>query len=332
MGWHLFKELKEAGYRIRATDLPGCGEKRCGEFGVDFVPSDLTDPESLDRAVDGVDSVVHVAAVMNYTIPYSRLRLINVEGVRHLCKAAAGAGVKKFLYFSSAEVYGFPEQVPATEDCPKLPANQYGRSKWEGELVAWKAHQELGLPVTVLRPSAIYGVGSAWGVITPVVLMYKRILFFYPGPRKVRANVVHVDDVVGAARFLLEHPDSVGEAFNIADDTAKTFGEILSYAANKLGMRLLPVSFPYPCMYISAFCMEIFAKLTGTDPVLNRDMLGTFFHDHVYDSSKIKNLGYRVRKPELIDGFNDVLDWYATNRIFDRINPFHQGMAYDLLK
>jgi nucleoside-diphosphate-sugar epimerase len=331
VGGHLLRELKERKFRLRATDLPGPAAQRCSALDVEFVPSDITDPSSLDRAVTGVDAVIHVAAIMNYSIPYRRLRAVNVEGVRNVCKASVRANVKKFLYFSSAEVYGFPEEIPATEKCPKLPVNQYGRSKWEGELIAWKIHREEGLPVTVLRPSAIYGIGSVWGVITPVVLMYKHILFFYPGPRHIRANVVHVDDVAGSAAFLIEHPDTVGEAFNIADDSKHSFGEVLSYAATKIGVRLLPMSFPYPFMYTGALISEKLARLTGTDPILNRDMLGTFFHHHVYDCSKIKGLGYRIRKPELFDGFEEVLQWYLSRNVFRRINPFHQGMVWDIV-
>jgi len=119
-GGHMVKILQENGVPVRGTDLDRafCSEKvrRVQEsIGLDwdapdteFAPSDLSDPESLARVLDGVGTVYHTASLYDYSAPMSALEKVNIEGTVNLCEAMLDAGIERMVHWSTAGVYGHP--------------------------------------------------------------------------------------------------------------------------------------------------------------------------------------------------------------------------------
>lgn len=119
-------------------------------------------------------------------------------------------------------------------------SNEYGRSKWIQEKIVWRYHREKGLPVTVVRPSPIYGPGSEYGVTGLLIELSEGVLPVYPAASKflIFGGNVHARDVARATVFLSEKPESIGEDYNLADGYIITHREAIEYATQLMGRRV----------------------------------------------------------------------------------------------
>ena len=180
------------------------------------------------------------------------------------------------------------------------------------------------LKVAVLRPTALYGPGSTYGAILLVNLMYKGLMPGIPGDGKVKVHLVHVKDVVNAGLFLAEHTQSAGQEFNLSDNTPVELKELLKLASEGLGFRLPKLHIPRVMSEAAVPFVEAFARLTNTHPLFNRDMLPLFYHDHVFDSSKIQELGYKLKYPDVRTGFEEVLQWYKEKNVLKQNIASHR--------
>lgn len=119
-GSHMVKILLDEGVKVRATDLERSRsnpkvqmvQKNIGldmnAAGVEFMPSDMTDKESMRKVVDGVETVFHTASLYDYSAPMSALEKVNIGGTVNLCEAMIDKGVERLVHWSTAGVYGHP--------------------------------------------------------------------------------------------------------------------------------------------------------------------------------------------------------------------------------
>lgn len=163
VGGHLARRISEAGFSVRALVRSDEQASRAREQGWDPVRGDLTEPESLEAALDGVGLVVHSAAYLGSPGPL--YETVNVDGTRHLAERSLQAGVQRFVQISTMSVYGEPlpprldeESALATED-----PEPYCATKARAEVELQKVRSR-GLPVTILRPGMIcHWTRSQWG-------------------------------------------------------------------------------------------------------------------------------------------------------------------------
>jgi UDP-glucose 4-epimerase len=167
---------------------------------------------------------------------------INVEGTKRLATASVRVGVSRFVHVSSVAVYGHAP-APMTEDTPKRPVGEYGRSKWAAEEALWSAHAEHRLPAVAVRPCAIYGGRDrhAWPILSRLGRM--RVLPLPRGGRRL-LDLVHVSDVVEAVLAAAEREAAVGRAYNVTDGERHTYRDILLAYGHVAGRR--PVILPVP--------------------------------------------------------------------------------------
>jgi dihydroflavonol-4-reductase len=137
VGGHVARELREQGADVRADRV------------------DLLDPPALERAVEGCEAVVHVAALYSYEAPAAEIERVNVEGTRNLLEAAMGAKVRRFLFTSTAGTCGPVPGRPATEE-DEPPAWElsvpYKRTKLAAEVLAREAGAVVVNPTTPIGP------------------------------------------------------------------------------------------------------------------------------------------------------------------------------------
>ncbi len=174
---------------------------------VEVVLCDIMNPEQVDAAVKGVDAIVHCA--------YTDDRETIVEGTRNLLEAAVRHRIQRFVYLSSAEVYGSDQGGIITESTDAKPtAGSYGDSKLAAEKLCQQFHDR-GLKPTILRPSLIYGpFGTSWSVNVAKRLQSGKWGLF-DGLGEGIANLVYVDDLVQAIFLSLVKDQAQGEAFNV---------------------------------------------------------------------------------------------------------------------
>src|SRR5262249_983986 len=150
------------------------------------------DADFAQRAVEGCDLVIHLAAAQHEAnVPESYFREVNVDGTRRLLEASRGAGVKRFVYGSTIGVYGEASSDTLDENTPPHPMTMYGRSKLEAERVV-RAYE--GLPTSIVRISETYGPGDF-----RLLKLFKGIQknrFFVIGAGRNRRQVIHVEDLI----------------------------------------------------------------------------------------------------------------------------------------
>ena len=210
---------------------------------------DITKPTDVRKAVRGVDAVIHCAAQVSVEKstqdPISDSKT-NVLGTVNLLHESAHAGVKRFIYVSSAAVFGPPKHIPIDEDHPTQPMSNYGASKLAGEkytlAYAWTSAME----VVSVRPFNFYSTRADpespySGVITKFV---SRLKAGRPpvieGDGKQTRDFIHARDVVEMLVLFLNKKGVNGEVFNCGSGVSTSILELANRAIAVSGRRLKP--------------------------------------------------------------------------------------------
>ena len=160
IGSHVCAQLLGHGHEVRVLDDLSSGRREHVPAGVDFREGSITDPDAVRAAVDGVEALVHLAAIASVTRSVeapSETHAVNLAGTIGLAEAASAAGVTKVVYASSAAVYGAIEREAHREDDRTAPITPYAIDKRTGEhYLGFFAYQH-GLDVRVLRFFNVYG-------------------------------------------------------------------------------------------------------------------------------------------------------------------------------
>ncbi len=240
IGSHVVRWLLKEGYQVRATDLPRANLEWAEKEGAEVMKVDLLDRKEVPNLFKDIDWVFHVAGLFDFSLPYDVLYNANVVATRNVCEAALQAEVESFVHWSTVGVYGRTVYIPMDENHPKNPTNNYEKTKWMGEQVAM-SYAKKGLSVRAIRPTLVYGPGSKYGVglfLSAIVAGYwetKKAPFRVVGD--MLTHHVHADDVARAAIHLAKRPDTVGRAFNVADDRPVTLTEMFDALADVLGVE-----------------------------------------------------------------------------------------------
>lgn len=337
------EELCGLGHPVRATDLPSCNLSASAAQGAEVIHGDLLDPGDVGMLLDGVSHVVHSAATFNLGLPLETCLRVNRDAAWLLCDEAGRRGVEQFLHLSTGGVYGSSVYTPMREDHPHHPPDAYSLSKEAGEAAIFHRMRDYGIPLTVFRPTAVYGPYSTYVAgaffVLPSMLRYLgvRKLPSFSGGKSL--TLVHVKDIAGAVCFCLGNGDAFDRDFNLAEDVPLSAGEFfdllyslfdidvafrvpyprsLLEGAARLALRIPPaVSFGPLNAVLGRTWRRIVAERgldTPLRPHFDRDFLYFLLGDHYLDSSRIRGIGYRSRYPTCADGLVETIEWYRRER------------------
>ncbi|APH38556.1 NAD-dependent epimerase/dehydratase family protein [Methanohalophilus halophilus] len=195
--------------------------------GVQLVVGDIQGPEAV-RLVEQADVVIHTAAQIDVNRSLDQPLFDcenNILGTLNLLEAARRTSLKRFVYFSSAAIYGDTIYTPIDENHPTQPLSPYGVSKLTGEQYALMYHRAFDLPVAVLRPFNIYSPrqdpsNPYSGVITKFIERSKAqqspIIF---GDGEQTRDFISVHDIVNLVQLLIEKDEAIGKVFNAGTGT-----------------------------------------------------------------------------------------------------------------
>lgn len=217
--------------------------------GIDPVVADLADGEApWDSILSGVNVVVHCAArvhVMNETDDDSvaAYRRVNVDGTVALARAAAEAGVRRFVFLSSIKVNGestLPGS-PFMPDDPPAPADPYGRSKLEAEQALLELADQSGMEVVIIRAPLVYGPGVGGNFATMMRWVEKGIPLPL-GAIDNRRSLVGLGNLVDFLLTCLHHPAAANRVWMVSDDDDVSTTELLRRVGRAVGRpaRLIP--------------------------------------------------------------------------------------------
>ena len=311
VGSWVAEELLRRGYTVRA--LVRSAPKWLEGLDVEIVRGDLSDADALRQGVAGADAVVHVAGLTRAR-DQATLDRANVEGTVRLLDAVRqhGAAVRRVLVTSSLEAMG-PNRIgpdgraiPATEADVPQPVSMYGLSKARMETAVG---QYADLPVTIVRPPAVYGPREA--DIYEMIRGAARGLFPIVGDGAARRlSLVHARDLARGMVDLLEAPDAAGETYFLGSERGYSWEEVRSAVEGALGRRTLRLPVPGALIGVAGALAEGVGGLVGTLPPLTRDKAEAARHAWVCSVEKAgHDVGYRQRVP-LAEGMAETVAWY----------------------
>ena len=257
VGPQLVKALVEKGFKVRVL-VRSSPPADLLPAGVTTVLGDLLDEDALAQATSGTEVVFHLAAKLHINNPDASLmeqyRQVNLDGTRLLLEKSLAAGVRRFVYFSTINVYGLsqPGQVFSEMDTP-APDGVYAQTKFDAEKYVLEGrHPETGAPIgVVLRMAAIYGPRMK-GNYRRLIRAIRKGLFIPLGQSLNRRTLVHERDVVLAAMLAAEHPAAAGQVYNVTDGQIHTFSEIMAAICQVLHK-------PTPRFYLPTSLVRFFA-------------------------------------------------------------------------
>lgn len=248
LGRPLCASLALRGHRIQAFVRDGANAPVAP---VRVVPlRDLDDLSALDAGCAGADAIVHLAArvhVLRDSTPngVAAYQRTNVEGTRHVLKAAADGGVGHAVLLSSVKAVGGSNLLPWTEDQPPAPTDPYGQSKHEMEKLAMEFGREAGMRVSILRLPLVYGPGSTGNAHRLMALIDRGWPLPLGSIRNCR-SMIFVENVVAAITVLLEASSGTDGVFFASDGVDLSTPELVRIIASALGRpaRLIPIPVP----------------------------------------------------------------------------------------
>jgi len=238
IGSHVVDALLARGDEVAVLDdlssgslgnLKGCA----GNPAFRFIRGDIRDEEVVGLALEGVEAVVHEAALVSVPLSIEKPELVhsvNVGGTTTLLGASFASGVRRFIYACSCAIYGEQGKLPISEDAPPKPLSPYAESKLEAEQRCLAFYEREGLETVSLRYFNVYGPRQTSGEYAGVMVRFReRLLSDQPpviyGDGEQTRDFIHVGDVVDATLLALER-GVAGEVINIGTGKATSINEL----------------------------------------------------------------------------------------------------------
>lgn len=202
-----------------------------------------------DRALDGVDVVVHCAARVHEIResapdPLAAFRSVNVDGTLALARAAVRQGVRRLVYLSSIKVNGESTRAgaPFLADDEASPVDPYGISKWEAEKGLLTLASETGLEITVVRPVLVYGPGVKANFLSMLRWIDRGVPLPFGAVRNSR-SLLSVDNLSSLVFACLQHPAAANQVFLASDGCDLSTADLIRRVAAAMGRpaRLVPI-------------------------------------------------------------------------------------------
>lgn len=300
LGNTLVRALLDRGQRVRAGVRDPDRSAALSGLDCEVVRAELLGPDSLRRALHGVDVLYQVAAVFKHwaSDPQAEIVDVNVQGTRNVLRAAAEAGVRRVVYVSSVAAVGHNGQRLTENDWNTDQQNPYYRSKILSERAAWASAQAYDLPMVAVLPSAIIGphatrLTDTMGFLAAVLA---RKLVLDPN---FHFNFVDVRDVADGMIRAAEN-GRLGERYILANQQASSLAEVIEALDTLCPGYRLPRRAPKTLLLLIAWLQEQRARYTGPPAELLRSQVQMFYGvRQVYCIDKaVHELGYQPRSPQ----------------------------------
>lgn len=265
VGSHLIPRLVKAGYKVRCLVRRKAEADHLKEYKIELAVGDVTDADSIKKAMKGVEMVVHLVAVLREG-KGATYDGVNVQGTSNVVQAAVDEGVKKLVHIGALGA---------------IPDPKYGYiySKWRAEEVV----RSSDLDYTILEPSTMFGQGA--GFIKSLVRTAKTfpLVVVIPGSGKTRFQPIWVEDTVSCILQALKGGKS-RQTYQIGGPEHLTFEQMLDTVMDAMGVKRLKVHLPIPLLRPSVAIMG----LVLSDPPVTQGELTQLDVDNVTDLDAIE--------------------------------------------
>lgn len=312
MGSHVTRQLVAAGENARVLVRTSSSNRAIADLSLEYVTGDLRDPASLQRAMQGVQTVFHVAA--DYRLWAKNPQDIydsNVGGTKNLLAAAKRAGIERFVYTSTVATIAV--------DRPALPneftdsrldemVGHYKRSKWMAEQEVLRAAKE-GFPAVVAMPTTPVGPWD-WKPTPTGKIIVDFLNGKMPGYVKTGLNFVGVEDCA-AGHLLVAEQGKIGERYLLGAENL-TLKQVLDLLAKLTGLPAPAFNIPHAVALGVAYAETAFSRMIGREPQIPVEGVKIARHLMFVECQRAhQELGFR---PEPVAAaFERAVRWYEKN-------------------
>ncbi|MFW9919885.1 MAG: NAD-dependent epimerase/dehydratase family protein [Candidatus Thorarchaeota archaeon] len=238
IGRKLANRLVEEGHDIIAIVRSTSNTAGLPE-SVEFRESDLLHDDRLEKAVEGAQVVIHLAAYFDfYPSDVDLLYQVNVEGTRNLMNACVGTDVERFIYGSTTEVIGPVRYPPGNEDTELLPQFDYSKSKVMAEKAIREITRDTGLNHIILRPTGVMGEGDNYTAMELIEAINNKEVPVLPGDGEKHIMYTHVDDVIEAFVLAVKSNAALNSTLIICPNKPMKYNELITFLGEKLGVNI----------------------------------------------------------------------------------------------
>lgn len=240
VGSYVIDALIKAGYSVKAVVRKSWSNP---PKGVELIVADLSLPVDWSKALEGVTTIIHLAAIVHQMNKSLRMTLeeyrrINTGATLVLAEQAAKAGVKRFIYLSTIAVNGAftgPGECFTEQSEPK-PKSSYAISKYESELGLQKLALLYPMEATIIRPPMVYGEKAPGNFSRLVSLVQTGI----PLPFRLVQNprsFIFIENLASFILLCVENPAAGNELFLVSDDDDISLCTLICQISKSLGLR-----------------------------------------------------------------------------------------------
>ena len=251
IGSHLTEYLVERGYEVVAFDRYnnnnhyGWLEKSKYKKKIEFILGDIRDYDSVNKAMKGCQSVMHLAALIG--IPYSYISptayiKTNVEGTLNILESAKNLKLKQVIITSTSEVYGTAIKKKLSENDELKAQSPYAASKIAADQLSLSYYRSFGLPVKIIRPFNTFGPRqSARAVIPSIITQALSKNKIKIGNLNTTRDFLYVEDLCAAYEKILKSKKLLGEVTNVGVDSEISIKNLILKISKILKIKLIPV-------------------------------------------------------------------------------------------
>jgi nucleoside-diphosphate-sugar epimerase len=321
IGGRLAGRLLEEGYAVRCLVRASSDTSPLDLLDVQLAVGDLTRPRSLLRAVEGCRYVFHCGALVSDWATTQELARTNVDGTRNLLEAAVGASVRRFIHFSTTDVYGYPGGTAIDETyAASRFRNWYAKTKLHAEAEVRRVERAHSLKAVTLRPATVYGPGSTDVIGEIARAIDARHMLLIDGGRAV-AGLCYVENLMDIAVLALRHGAAPGHAFNVSDGLDITWRQLTDDLADGLGSPRVRRSLPYWLANGIGFSLEhgyrLLRRTVGLNapPLLSRQAVQVLGINQDFSSRRARDmLGWEPRV-DYREGLEATLAWLRAEHL-----------------
>lgn len=310
----LVRALIARGERVRALVLPGEDCRSIQGLDIETISGDVTQPGSLEKAMQGVRKVFHLAGIISILPGKNKLlRLVNVQGTLNVLQACWQSGIERLVYTSSIHALArVPNGQTIDESVPFDPANPYGeydRSKAEASLAVLQASRQ-GLDAVIACPTGVIGPydyrRSEMGQLILDCVEEKPQLYVNGA-----YDFVDVRDVAEGL-LLADEKGRSGETYILSGEQISVEG-LIGAVQKAIGRQLFKLRIPMSLAHFMSHLAPAYYQLSHTRPRFTSYSLEVLESNSIISHSKAQvELGYTPRS--LLVTLSDTVHWFKENR------------------
>lgn len=311
IGSHLAEKLNKTGYAVSCLVRNRSDLKWLEGMKVTVYEGDCCDRASLKTVIRGFDYIFHCAGLTKAS-SIRDFDTVNFRGTENVVSVASenNPGLKRFVFLSSLSAFGPALNGKAPDQTMEPhPVSGYGRSKLKGE-AAVLSYQH-SIPVTILRPSAVYGPRDREFFL--LIKMIKSGILPYWGNGSV--SLLYIDDLIDCMILASQKDEAEGRTYFVSDGGDYTNDSIIDAIASALSTRVFKLKLPKPILPAIGFFGERISKIMGNTSMVNRDKMEELkYSNWVCGNTEVRDeLGF---DPHISfqQGIQWTIDWYRTHK------------------